>query len=759
LSGAAALGLVGENGELEVDDMDMIYNIFETGSIYLFLTTDSTSKLLLKDCLFNVNGTAVGLVRGPFVENAGGYVEIIGCNFTGIDTSSCSILMCSGVGLAGVFCVFGITDSHFENLKSFNSPSVLICTGGAYTNITIKKIVIDSVSVDGSVNGGLMMVNSGEGAIFVMSDSDVSNVTVSLNCNGGVVNLQGELSLLCISQNFFLAVKGSNYGGVLCINLTGIESESSLIDENEFDSCESKYGGGICILNKPIQLIKCEFKLNIAYVGGQDVYYELNENFYNGLTVIECCSTGGHKLFLVDGGKEDLSELLGVCVQQKLFVRNDGENKDICIEESSPCETIEHALKKSSEILTLIVVLGIEKNDIWVFESSNVELQDKHLKICSKNQQEIVLSFESEQSNSFFIVNNGTLYVESLICESHPDYSFFFVTNGGKIQVTKCKIKGTSLSQSFAVMESGSVFIYHTNITAISLTGRASLFEIKGPGSVTFSTVRITNVESSSETGGIISDLNAATSDPVKVYIYDSVVASFFYKHTELSSHLLNVDVSGAVLTLRGGSSSLLHIIETKFMDIGAASNNNGMNVKYGVVYALDLGELFIDSCEFNNVKDCGSGAGIRVESCVSTVIKGCQFISCISRDKGGAIFFGSNVLFTVMDSLFKECSVLSQNGAGGALFSDSNAVGIKHLIRLRFEDNTVKDGRSNDIADNSTHWMDHYSFESVEGCTSTSSSYKFHLLQDEEYLDCLLEVCFFFSYFLLVKGMCLYVL
>jgi hypothetical protein len=140
-----------------------------------------------------------------------------------------------------------------------------------------------------------------------------------------------------------------------------------------------------------------------------------------------------------------------------------------------------------------------------------------------------------------------------------------------------------------------------------------------------------------------------------------------------------------------------------------------------------------------------GDGGAFYIANCSNISINVSSFDGFIRgcSGKGGAIYFGENTTFSIINSTFANCSALY----GGAIFTNSEVTTLREIVFVTFINNSVvsEEGNGNDIADNSSVALSIYTVHSVLNSTSSSTSnistiFNFYMIQEGVELDCLLS-------------------
>jgi hypothetical protein len=209
----------------------------------------------------------------------------------------------------------------------------------------------------------------------------------------------------------------------------------------------------------------------------------------------------------------------------------------------------------------------------------------------------------------------------------------------------------------------------------------------------------------------------------------------------EISVANVTFSGNGRLIYRSGGSDGTgdINLINSNFSSITASTVNGS------VIYTdKTLGSINIKNNTLNGSISSGNGGAFYLCNCLNITVNESVFIGCSggSEGKGGAIYFGGETLFTLINSSFANCTALY----GGVIFSISEVSGFRGIYGVNFTNNSVfSGGNGNDIADNSSVGGNVYGMQSVINSTSNSTSSgsvsNFYIIQDDLIFDCLLTL------------------
>jgi hypothetical protein len=119
-----------------------------------------------------------------------------------------------------------------------------------------------------------------------------------------------------------------------------------------------------------------------------------------------------------------------------------------------------------------------------------------------------------------------------------------------------------------------------------------------------------------------------------------------------------------------------------------------------------------------------------------------------------GALWLGGSVIYSLTYSVFSNLVAGNlTNGTiatyGGAVYTESDTLGLRYLTDVSFSNNTVVGNKGSDIADASVNAIDFYTLESVTNCSSSSVPIRLYLVNRTTSLDCILLSLCYIWYFL----------
>jgi hypothetical protein len=318
------------------------------------------------------------------------------------------------------------------------------------------------------------------------------------------------------------------------------------------------------------------------------------------------------------------------------------------------------------------------------------------------------------------------------------NYPLFSITIGSLSgNYIKFIYDGSAVDTFISVTSTGSVTLFYVNVTANSTTsptvaGKAFI-EISGGGSVSLTQTRFQTFKASA---GVINMIS------VGLLLFEENIATY-----------LTFSGNG-VLILGNGTNdenSSVSIINSNF----SVLNGSGLN---GTVCRINgiIRSLVITGCNFGTSMIAGNGGALYLSKCnvnISTTnFNGC---SVGAGGSGGAIYFGLETRFTLINSTFASCSSLY----GGGIFSNSEETSERIMNGVNFTNNSVQsNGNGNDIADNSSVGAILYSSLNIINCKSNSSNTStsnFYIIQVSGVYDCLFSTsgCSFDVMYVSVNG------
>jgi hypothetical protein len=196
---------------------------------------------------------------------------------------------------------------------------------------------------------------------------------------------------------------------------------------------------------------------------------------------------------------------------------------------------------------------------------------------------------------------------------------------------------------------------------------------------------------------------------------------------------------SGSLVYSTGGSTSTADITITRsnFSSIDSTGLNGSVINVNGVVSSIS-----VYNSSFGEAISSGNGGAFYILNCFNIIINASNFTGCSAAGgNGGAIFFGEGSWFLLDGCVFGNCSALY----GGAIYSNSEVLGLRLINNVNFTNNSVgTGGNGNDIADNSSVGINLYSLLSVTNSISNSTNStqvsNFYIMQYALSMDCLLS-------------------
>jgi hypothetical protein len=185
-------------------------------------------------------------------------------------------------------------------------------------------------------------------------------------------------------------------------------------------------------------------------------------------------------------------------------------------------------------------------------------------------------------------------------------------------------------------------------------------------------------------------------------------------------------------------SNSTVQILRSNF------SSLNGEGLNGTVIRVLGTtSTISVRDSAFGSSIIAANGGALYLTNSYTEIVN-TTFTDCSTGEggNGGAIYFGTGMLYTLLASTFTSCSAVY----GGAIYSDSEEVADRIISSVTFSDNIVlSGGNGNDIADNSTVGFSLYSPQTIINCVSSSvaseSVSNFYLMISHFNLDCLITV------------------
>jgi hypothetical protein len=592
------------NGGRLLFDNIMVRNVNSSGS---------TTRPLIVDCLFNIDGTSVS-VPNCYIE-----ISITSSIFTLLELSSSSSISTGGV--------IGINGLNEETTKG--------------SVVRLKEVDVNYINVN-NIDGGFIYVNN-ISKLEIIEKSSFSNI--KCGTRGGAIH---------ILRSPFISIENSIFKYCECTTLGGAAyfgtNTNFTLKSVTFAFCGShEYGGAICVYSDGSKIFEdCIFGYflnengvnsgpNIAYKKGNDIcdLYSSADKYSN---MVNCRSNSNNIKFWLNVSGFVLDCLLpsttydgDVCGGGITSVDNlNGENHYYC-GDVQPCKDVEFAINVCRSGGTIELLTGIH-------EVTSTRITDKSISIkpSSDTSAVIITSLFDSIDQTILHLNGGSVTISLIRIEYHLkgfSYyigSFFKTSNPSSyliIQNCTLSINSSSviIENSFVENIDGNVEIINCIVVGIKQISTKPLFyyEINNGNSL----FKINNLEIDGSQNTQI-EVDNLKSGIVQVEIKGLNCHGELYLFNSLVKNVIS-SCGGDVLCSNG-------II----LSVSQVSNN------------LELIILDLRNNTFENISTInGNGGALAINTSYSNVESGyhyiiynTSFILC-EAENGGAVYINGSLV------------------------------------------------------------------------------------------------------------------